>query len=117
MGKLVKKVDNADELSLEERAEIAKKFPSKLGANIQLNKAGDVFLRHASFQAWSVGKQKTYTAGANINAEVLRALCSNEMLQAEVLAFLDIVPSQIGMTEEEKAQHVEQFKKPTKAKS
>ena len=101
---------------LEKQLEAVHNFKSRIGANIQINKSGGIFLRHPVFQAWSFKDGgKAYTASVNMNVEVLRALLDNPLLLKEVKEFLKNVPSTMGLTEEEMATFVEQFQKKKKA--
>lgn len=112
-------IENQNEsgtLTLEEAAKRAKSFSSKMGAHLSVNKSGNIFVRHPSFQCWSVDKEKTYTAGLNIDREILRAICSNPLLQQEILAFTDLVPNKAGMSEKEIAAVAALYKKEKKSK-
>ena len=103
------------ETKLQKSIALVKDYKSKCGANIQINKGGGIFLRHPTFQAWSVSKDKAYTASININVEVLRALLDNKLLMAEVREFLKCVPSTLGMNQEEMAEFIATYQKEKKA--
>lgn len=108
-------IQSVEDLTLEQRAEMVKNFKSILGANLQVNKSGNIFLRHPMFQSWSVDKQKTYTAGVNIDPAVLLGICTNKQLQEEIIHFLSLLPSKTGMSAEDVQSYVAQFSKPKKA--
>lgn len=109
-------IDNTvTELTLEQAAAEAKSFKSKLGGHLSVNKSGNIFVRYPQFQAWSVDKEKSYTAGLNIDAEILKEICSNKFIQNEILEFLALVPSRVGMTADDVQELVRLYKKEKKS--
>jgi len=101
------------------RAELinkVKNFISKVGMSIKVTATGNIHVYSALFNCWSVDKQKTYAGGINVDPQTLRALCTNEPLQKEIVAFLDLLPDSVGMTREERDLFAKDFNKPSKSK-
>ena len=66
----------------------AKPAPRKVGTTIKRNRSGGLFVRDASFEAYSTAKAKKYVASANIPWEVAYPLFSSPELLKAVAEFV-----------------------------